>query len=131
MAAGSTEDKTRPGPCVADRRRRRCRRRDADDQRTVPLACAQARAGSIPRRDFDQGQLEELATSIRERGLVQPLVVRPADGEPDTYEIVAGERRWRAAQIANLHEVPVVVRRACPTRKRSRSRSSRTFSART
>jgi ParB family chromosome partitioning protein len=60
-----------------------------------------------PRRNFAEAQLEELAASIRERGLVQPLVVRPSG---DTYEIVAGERRWRAAQLANLHEVPVVVR---------------------
>jgi ParB family chromosome partitioning protein len=82
---------------------------DADDQRTVPLASLRASRFN-PRRDFDQGHLEELANSIRERGLVQPLVVRPAKGEPDKYEIVAGERRWRAAQIANLHEIPVVIR---------------------
>ena len=82
---------------------------DADDQRTVPLASLRASRFN-PRRDFDQGHLDELATSIRERGLVQPLVVRPAKGEPDKYEIVAGERRWRAAQLANLHEVPVVIR---------------------
>ncbi|MGB6947626.1 MAG: ParB/RepB/Spo0J family partition protein [Methyloceanibacter sp.] len=63
-----------------------------------------------PRRSFSEEQIEELAASIRERGLVQPLVVRPVRGEQETYEIVAGERRWRAAQRANLHEVPVVVR---------------------
>jgi ParB family chromosome partitioning protein len=63
-----------------------------------------------PRRNFSEEQIEELATSIRERGLVQPLVVRPVHGDRDAYEIVAGERRWRAAQRANLHEVPVVVR---------------------
>lgn len=77
------------------------------DQRTVPLSAL--RAGRYnPRRDFSDTQLDELAASIRERGLVQPLVVRPIGGE--TYEIVAGERRWRAAQRANLHEVPAVVR---------------------
>jgi ParB family chromosome partitioning protein len=63
-----------------------------------------------PRRNFSEDQLEELASSIRERGLVQPIVVRPTQGDAEPYEIVAGERRWRAAQLANLHQVPVVVR---------------------
>lgn len=62
-----------------------------------------------PRRDFDGSALEELAESIRTKGIIQPLVVRPIkDGQK--YEIVAGERRWRAAQMAQLHDVPVVVR---------------------
>jgi ParB family transcriptional regulator, chromosome partitioning protein len=62
-----------------------------------------------PRRTFDDGALEELAQSIREKGLLQPLVVRPrTDGQG--HEIVAGERRWRAAQRAGLHELPVLVR---------------------
>lgn len=78
-----------------------------DEQRTVPLAALKPGRFN-PRRSFAEAQLEELAASIRERGLVQPLVVRPSSG--DTYEIVAGERRWRAAQLANLHDVPVVVR---------------------
>ena len=78
-----------------------------EEQRTVPLAALKPGRFN-PRRNFAEGQLEELAASIRERGLVQPLVVRPSLG--DTYEIVAGERRWRAAQLANLHDVPVVVR---------------------
>jgi len=81
---------------------------EAEDQRTVPLSALKASRFN-PRRDFSEEQLEELATSIRERGLVQPLVVRPLGGG-DRYEIVAGERRWRAAQRANLHEVPVVIR---------------------
>ncbi|MGR3502115.1 ParB/RepB/Spo0J family partition protein [Pseudaestuariivita sp.] len=63
-----------------------------------------------PRRSFDKDQLEELARSIEARGIVQPIVVRPAPGAAGIYQIVAGERRWRAAQIAQLHEVPVVVR---------------------
>ncbi len=64
-----------------------------------------------PRRDFDAEQLEELANSIREKGVMQPLLVRPGTGEdPDIYEIIAGERRWRAAQAAGLHEVPVIIR---------------------
>lgn len=62
-----------------------------------------------PRRDFDEDALEELAASIREIGIVQPIVVRALPG-PNAYEIVAGERRWRAAQRAQLHEVPVVLR---------------------
>ena len=61
-----------------------------------------------PRRQFTQPQLEELAKSVAEKGVIQPLIVRAvADGN---YEIVAGERRWRAAQMAQLHEVPVIVR---------------------
>jgi ParB family chromosome partitioning protein len=79
----------------------------AEDQRTVPLSSLKASRFN-PRRDFSSAQLDELATSIRQRGLVQPLVVRPISG--NRYEIVAGERRWRASQRANLHEVPVVVR---------------------
>ena len=78
-----------------------------EDRRTVPLAALKPGRFN-PRRNFSEAQLEELAASIRERGLVQPIVVRPSSG--DTYEIVAGERRWRAAQLANLHDVPVIVR---------------------
>ena len=61
-----------------------------------------------PRRSFDQAQLNELTASITEKGIIQPLIVRPSGtGE---YEIVAGERRWRAAQKAKLHQIPVIVR---------------------
>lgn len=63
-----------------------------------------------PRRRFDDAALAELAQSIREKGILQPLIVRPVPGQPDHYEIVAGERRWRAAQRAGLHQVPVLVR---------------------
>ncbi len=59
-----------------------------------------------PRRTFNEEGLDELANSIREKGIIQPIVVRPQGG---AFEIVAGERRWRAAQRASLHEVPVVV----------------------
>jgi ParB family chromosome partitioning protein len=62
-----------------------------------------------PRRHFDEAALTELAQSIRQHGLLQPLLVRPIAGHPDHYEIIAGERRWRAAQKAELHEVPVIV----------------------
>jgi ParB family chromosome partitioning protein len=62
-----------------------------------------------PRRHFDEDALKGLAGSIAERGILEPLVVRAMQG-PDSFEIVAGERRWRAAQMAGLHDVPVVVR---------------------
>ena len=62
-----------------------------------------------PRRSFSDGELEELASSIRERGIIQPIVVRALRGQNDVFEIIAGERRWRAAQRAGLHDVPVVV----------------------
>jgi ParB family chromosome partitioning protein len=77
------------------------------EQRSLPLD--QIRAGRLnPRKDFREEDLAELADSIRQKGLVQPIVVRP-DGTGG-YEIVAGERRWRAAQRAGLHQVPVIVR---------------------
>jgi ParB family chromosome partitioning protein len=62
-----------------------------------------------PRRAFRAEDLEELAVSLKQHGLVQPIVVRPAAGEEARYEIIAGERRWRAAQLAGLHELPVTV----------------------
>jgi ParB family chromosome partitioning protein len=82
---------------------------EIEGQRMVPIGALKASRFN-PRRDFSSDQLEELAVSIRERGLVQPLVVRPSGHDGETYEIVAGERRWRAAQLAKLHELPVVVR---------------------
>lgn len=63
-----------------------------------------------PRRAFPQEALEELAASIRERGVLQPLIVREIPADSGQFEIVAGERRWRAAQLAQVHEVPVIVR---------------------
>jgi ParB family chromosome partitioning protein len=62
-----------------------------------------------PRRAFTETELNELADSIRERDIIQPIVVRPVRGEDDHFEIIAGERRWRAAQRAGLHDVPVAV----------------------
>ena len=63
-----------------------------------------------PRRTFEGEPLEELASSIAHRGVIQPLIVRPHPEKDEHYQIVAGERRWRAAQMAKLHELPVVVR---------------------
>lgn len=61
-----------------------------------------------PRRDFDEAALNELADSIKAQGIVQPVVVRPVDG--GRYELIAGERRWRAAQLAGLSEIPAIIR---------------------
>lgn len=63
-----------------------------------------------PRRRFDQEAIQSLVDSVRERGILQPLLVRQHPDDPKVYEIIAGERRWRAAQLAGLHQVPVVVR---------------------
>jgi ParB family chromosome partitioning protein len=63
-----------------------------------------------PRRKFDRQQLDELAGSIRQKGIVQPILLRPTPNQPSRFQLVAGERRWRAAQIAQLHEIPSVVR---------------------
>lgn len=65
-------------------------------------------SGFNPRKSFSDAEIDELANSIGEKGLLQPILVRKAKG--DTYEIVAGERRWRAAQKASLHDVPVIIR---------------------
>ncbi len=62
-----------------------------------------------PRQGFDEVELQELAESIRERGIIQPILVRHLAGMSNVYEIIAGERRWRAAQRVGLHEVPIVV----------------------
>jgi len=62
-----------------------------------------------PRKRFDDGELDELAASIKERGVIQPIVVRAIPSAANTYEIIAGERRWRAAQRAELHDIPVIV----------------------
>lgn len=63
-----------------------------------------------PRKDFGSDQLEDLTNSIREKGIIQPLILRELPGEAGIYQIVAGERRWRAAQSAQLHEIPAIVR---------------------
>ncbi|MBH0237791.1 ParB/RepB/Spo0J family partition protein [Methylobrevis sp. L22] len=62
-----------------------------------------------PRRSFREDELEDLTASIRQRGVIQPILVRPAADRPGGYELIAGERRWRAAQRAGIHEIPVVI----------------------
>jgi ParB family chromosome partitioning protein len=77
-------------------------------QKRLPLDFIIANRAN-PRRDFDANQLDELTNSIREKGVMQPLLVRPSE-DPNIFEIIAGERRWRAAQRAGLHDVPVIIR---------------------
>jgi ParB family transcriptional regulator, chromosome partitioning protein len=77
--------------------------------RVVPIEAIRPSAFQ-PRRHFTEDELEALAQSIREKGILQPLLVRPSADPASDYELVAGERRWRAAQRAGLHEVPVTVR---------------------
>jgi ParB family chromosome partitioning protein len=62
-----------------------------------------------PRKIFDENDLEDLISSIKERGIIQPIIVRKSADQNSKYEIIAGERRWLAAQKAGLHEVPVVI----------------------
>ncbi|MGH8029252.1 MAG: ParB/RepB/Spo0J family partition protein [Arenimonas sp.] len=77
--------------------------------RSLPIEALQP-SRLQPRRVFDEGELAELAQSVAARGILQPILARPDPAMRGRYEIVAGERRWRAAQRANLHEVPVLVR---------------------
>lgn len=78
-----------------------------DDLKVLPIESLQ-RGRYQPRREFDEEPLRELAESIRRQGIIQPLIVRPVTNRQ--YEIVAGERRWRAAQLAGLREVPAIIR---------------------
>ncbi len=80
----------------------------ADELRALPIELLQ-RGANQPRTDFDKDALQELAESIKAQGVLQPVMVRPLD-DSGKYEIIAGERRWRAAQLAGLHEIPAVVR---------------------
>jgi ParB family transcriptional regulator, chromosome partitioning protein len=80
-------------------------------QRKIPIEFLRPNPRN-PRVSFDEADLSDLAASIREKGIIQPIVVRTIFGVADAYEIIAGERRWRAAQLANLADVPVVVHEA-------------------
>ena len=79
-----------------------------DDKKKISISSI-VRNKYQPRKKFDEVSLEELTNSIRERGIIQPIIVRPSSEEEGKFEIIAGERRWQAAQYAGLHEVPVVV----------------------
>jgi ParB family chromosome partitioning protein len=76
-------------------------------QRKVPIEFLKPNPRN-PRRAFSEAELGELAESIKQHGVIQPLVVRPVKGAHDRFEIIAGERRWRAAQVAGLREIPIV-----------------------
>ncbi|MEM7711076.1 MAG: ParB/RepB/Spo0J family partition protein, partial [Pseudomonadota bacterium] len=80
-----------------------------DGDRLVQIERVHPNPGQ-PRRTFDAAALEDLTRSVAQKGILQPLIVRPSRSIPNDYEIVAGERRWRAAQAARLHEIPVVIR---------------------
>jgi ParB family chromosome partitioning protein len=97
-------------PPAADARRADADRRDGT--RTVAIEDVHP-SPTQPRTRFDDARLEELAASIRTQGIIQPLIVRVRAG--GGYELIAGERRWRAAQRAGLHEVPAVIRDVAPT----------------
>ena len=84
-------------------------KRDSGAERSVPVEQITPNPDQ-PRRQFDKDLLDDLAASVRQSGIIQPLILRTVDGKPNSYQIVAGERRWRAAQIAQLHEVPAIVR---------------------
>ncbi|WP_210496329.1 ParB/RepB/Spo0J family partition protein [Microvirga antarctica] len=77
-------------------------------QRRIPVEFLRPNPRN-PRKSFEESELRELSQSIRDRGIIQPIVVRALPNTVDAFEIVAGERRWRAAQQAGLHDVPVVV----------------------
>ncbi|MCC1492456.1 ParB/RepB/Spo0J family partition protein [Cognatishimia sp. F0-27] len=77
--------------------------------RTIPIEQI-APNPDQPRRSFSDDELKELAASIATKGIIQPIIVRKAPSDDGTYQIVAGERRWRAAQMAQLHEVPAIIR---------------------
>src|SRR5215470_1107770 len=79
----------------------------ARNQRRVPIEFLKPNPRN-PRRNYPETELDELAASIKEHGIIQPVIVRSLHGAKDVYEIIAGERRWRAAQRAALHEIPIV-----------------------
>lgn len=80
----------------------------ARGQRRVPIEFLRPNPRN-PRKSFSDAELDDLANSIRERGIIQPILVRTVAGVADSYEIIAGERRWRAAQRAGAHEAPIIV----------------------
>lgn len=78
-------------------------------ENNLPIEKIAANPGQ-PRQDFHKNDLEDLAASITEKGIIQPIIVRTDPKQAGMYQIVAGERRWRAAQLAQLHEIPVIIR---------------------
>jgi ParB family transcriptional regulator, chromosome partitioning protein len=95
-----TEPTTAPTPAAPDAPRA--------GQHKVPIEFIRANPRN-PRKNFSESEIEDLAASVRERGVIQPILVRTVAGAKDAFEIIAGERRWRAAQRAGLHEMPILV----------------------
>ena len=85
---------------------------EVTDNKTLISISSIVRNKYQPRKKFEKESLEELTSSIRERGIIQPIIVRKSEEQDDKFEIVAGERRWQAAQNAGLHDIPVVVIKA-------------------
>ena len=75
----------------------------------IPIEYIQANTRN-PRRVFHEHELIDLSNSIKEKGIIQPIIVRRIQGSQNSYEVVAGERRWRAAKIAQLDEIPVIIK---------------------
>ncbi len=92
---------------VGEETKRAATPQSARNQRRAPVEFLRPNPRN-PRRDFAEADLDDLAASLREKGIIQPIVVRPVRGSADKFEIIAGERRWRAAQRAGLHDVPIV-----------------------
>ncbi len=92
---------------VGEETKRAATPQGARSQRRAPVEFLRPNPRN-PRRDFAEADLDDLAASLREKGIIQPIVVRPVRGSADKFEIIAGERRWRAAQRAGLHDVPIV-----------------------
>jgi ParB family transcriptional regulator, chromosome partitioning protein len=92
---------------VGEETRKATTPQSARSQRRAPVEFLRPNPRN-PRRDFADADLDDLAASLREKGIIQPIVVRPVRGSADKFEIIAGERRWRAAQRAGLHDVPIV-----------------------
>jgi ParB family transcriptional regulator, chromosome partitioning protein len=107
-----TEDQPRPrlgrglAALIGDSSGETSNDRKSGGQRRAPIEHLRPNPKN-PRKNFAEAELEDLANSIREKGVIQPILVR--DVRPDSYEIIAGERRWRAAQRASLHDVPIIV----------------------
>ena len=122
---------TGPRSCKSDRRCRR-RGRASSSGRARSARCRSNSSSpirAIRAATFSDAELGELAESISEHGVIQPIVVRPVKGAQDRFEIIAGERRWRAAQRAGLHEVPIVAGRR-QRQRRARARDHRERAAR-
>ena len=85
---------------------------EVTDNKTLISISSIVRNKNQPRKKFEKESLEELTVSIRERGIIQPIIVRKSDEQNDKFEIIAGERRWQAAQNAGLHDIPVVIIKA-------------------